>query len=297
MAKEKIGLVLEGGAMRGMYTAGVLDLLMDNGIKADLVIGVSAGAIHGCGYVSGQRGRSIRYYEKYRGDRRFMGLWSLLTTGELVGTKFCYEDIPLRLDPFDEKAFEASDIDFYLTVTNLETGKAEYIHCDELRVGAGMDYMRAGASMPLCSHIVEIGGNKYLDGGVADSIPYEAARALGCTRCIVVLTRPAGYLKSPVNLAPFRLVYRKYPRFVETMGRRATVYNTEVCAVEQAAKRGEVFLIRPSADLKVGRAERDVAKLRALYDLGCADTRAAMPALKTFVGGTPGEEADHAAGI
>lgn len=294
MAKEKIGLVLEGGAMRGMYTAGVLDLLMDNGIRADLVIGVSAGAIHGCCYVSGQRGRSIRYYEKYRRDRRFMGLWALVTTGELVGAKFCYEDIPLRLDPFDEAAFEASPTAFYLTVTNLETGKAEYIHCKELKVGSGMDYMRAGASMPLCSRIVEIGGKKYLDGGVADSIPYAAAKALGCTRCIVVLTRPAGYLKQPAALAPFRLMYRKYPHFVETMAHRHTVYNSEVCAVEQAAKAGEAFLIRPTADLQVSRAERDLTKLRALYELGCSDARALMPALRDFVGSDAGEEGSHA---
>lgn len=279
----KLGLVLEGGAMRGMYTAGVLDAMMEQGIKADTVIGVSAGAIHGCNYVSGQKGRSIRYYEKYRGDRRFMGLYALLTTGELVGRRFCYEDIPLRLDPFDEAAFEASPVEFYVTVTNVETGEAEYILCDELRVGGKMDVIRAGASMPLCSHIVEYGGKKYLDGGIADSIPYAQARRLGCGPCIVVLTQPERYLKQPAMLAPFRAAYRKYPKLVQAMARRHTMYNTEVCAVEQAAKRGEAFLLRPSKKMQIGRAERDMAKLRAMYELGRADAKAQAGALQAFL--------------
>ena len=194
-AKYRLGLVLEGGAVRGIYTAGVLDVLMKHGVQADMVIGTSAGCIHGCCYVAGQAGRSIRYYRKYRRDRHFMGFYSLLTSGEMVGRKFCYEDLPLRLDPFDEAAFEASPVDFYVTVTNVETGLAEHILCDELRVGGKMELLRAGASMPLCSRIVEYGGRKYLDGGVADSIPYRAALGLGAQRCLVVLTQPAGYLK------------------------------------------------------------------------------------------------------
>ena len=128
-AKYRLGLVLEGGAVRGIYTAGVLDVLMKHGVQADMVIGTSAGCIHGCCYVSGQAGRSIRYYRKYRKDRHFMGFYSLLTSGEMVGRKFCYEDLPLRLDPFDEAAFEASPVDFYVTVTNVETGLAEHILC------------------------------------------------------------------------------------------------------------------------------------------------------------------------
>ncbi|MGN0976011.1 MAG: patatin family protein [Gemmiger sp.] len=281
----KVGMVLEGGAMRGMYTAGVLDVMMENGFGADLIIGVSAGAIHGCNLVSGQPGRSIRYYQKYRGDRHFMGLYSLLTTGDVVGKKFCYEEIPLHLDPFDEAAFEASPTDFYVTVTNVETGEPEYILCDELRVGGKMDVVRAGASMPLCSHIVEYGGKKYLDGGIADSIPYAKAKQLGAEKCVVVLTQPAGYLKEPANLAPFRVVYRKYPKLVEAMGRRHMMYNTEVCAVEQAAQRGEAFLIRPSKNLKIGRMEKDMARLRAMYDLGRSDAAEQMPALNAYLNG------------
>lgn len=283
--KYDLGLVLEGGAVRGIYTAGVLDVLMENGIKADMVIGTSAGCIHGCCYVSGQAGRSIRYYRKYRNDRHFMGFYSLLTTGEIVGRKFCYEDIPLRLDPFDEKAFEASPIDFYITVTNLNTGRAEHILCDNLRLDDKMDIMRAGASMPLCSHPVEYHGQLYLDGGVADSIPYKAAGDLGCKRRLVVLTQPAGYMKQPANMLPFQLMYRRYPRFVQTMANRPQVYNAQVCEVEQAAKSGEAFLIRPSKALKVGRMEHDMDRINAQYELGRADAQAAMPALRKWLEG------------
>ena len=230
--KYELGLVLEGGAVRGIYTAGVLDVLMENGLKADMVIGTSAGCIHGCNYVSGQAGRSIRYYRKYRNDRHFMGFYSLLTTGEVVGRKFCYEDIPSWLDPFDEEAFEASPVDFYTTVTNLNTGKAEHILCDNLRLDDKMNLLRGGASMPLCSRPVAYHGQLYLDGGVADSIPYRAAGELGCKRRLVVLTQPAGYLKQSANMLPFQVMYRRYPRFVQAMADRARVYNAQVCEVE-----------------------------------------------------------------
>ena len=224
---QRLGLVLEGGAMRGIYTAGVLDVFLEAGIMPDVVVGVSAGALHGCSYVAGQKGRSIRYYRKYRSDKHFMGLYSLLTTGDVVGTKFCYEDIPLRLDPFNEAAFEKAPVDFYVTVTNVRTGKPEYILCDELKVGSKMDVIRAGASMPLCSKMVEWNGNLYLDGGVSDSIPYAKMKDFGCRKSIVVLTQPAGYLKQPAAMAPFEAMYRKYPAFVAA----ATRCTTPKCAL------------------------------------------------------------------
>ena len=280
---QRLGLVLEGGAMRGIYTAGVLDVFLEAGIMPDVVVGVSAGALHGCSYVAGQKGRSIRYYRKYRSDKHFMGLYSLLTTGDVVGTKFCYEDIPLRLDPFDEAAFEKAPVDFYVTVTNVRTGKPEYILCDELKVGSKMDVIRAGASMPLCSKMVEWNGNLYLDGGVSDSIPYAKTKDFGCRKSIVVLTQPAGYLKQPAVMAPFEAMYRKYPAFVEAMRGRDQMYNTEVCAVEQAAKQGDVFLIRPSKLLHVGRMEHDIEVLNAQYELGRQDARNQMDAMREWM--------------
>lgn len=280
-----VGLVLEGGAMRGLYTAGVLDVLMENRLWADLVIGVSAGALHGASYVSNQPGRTIRYYEKYRADRHFMGLYSLLTTGDVVGRQFCYYDIPQRLDVFDEAAFEASRIRFYAVCTDVETGRAAYFRLTELATEHSMELLRAGASMPLVSRIVEVDGRKYLDGGVADSIPLARAQALGCSKNIVVLTQPAGYLKPPARKAPFAAAYRRYPAFVQAMADRHRMYNRQVCAAEQAAARGDVFLLCPSRPLEVSRMEKDVGRLRAAYRLGRADTEARLAGLRDFLEG------------
>lgn len=269
--------------MRGLYTAGVLDILMENNLWTDVVIGTSAGALHGASYVSNQPGRTIRYYEKYRGDRHFMGAYSFLTTGDVVGRQFCYYDIPQKLDPFDNETFAASPIAFYAVCTNVETGRAEYLRLTELATEASMELLRAGASMPLVSRIVEVGGKKYLDGGVADSIPLARAKALGCAKNVVVLTQPAGYLKQPARMAPFAAAYRKYPAFVQAMAHRHELYNRQVCEAEQAAARGEVLLIRPSRPLEVSRMEKDTARLRAAYQLGRADAEAQLPALREFM--------------
>ena len=280
--EQKLGLVLEGGAMRGLYTAGVLDAFLESGIHVDGVIGVSAGTVHGVSYLSGQHGRSIRYYEKYRCDKRFMGLYPLLTTGDIVDKKFCYHDIPWELDPFDDDAFQASGVPFYVTCTNVETGKAEYILCESLRPEKNMEFLRAGASMPLVSHIVEVEGRKLLDGGVADSIPLAAFRRMGYRKNIVVLTRAAGYRKKPAAMLPFQLMYHNYPRFVEAMAHRHEVYNAELAAVEQGVADGDVFVLRPSVDLEVSRTEHSVKKLRDLDELGRADTLSRLGELRRF---------------
>ena len=282
MQQANLGLVLEGGAMRGLYTAGVLDVLLEQHIRVDGVIGVSAGTVHGVSYLSGQHGRSIRYYEKYRGDKRFIGLYPLLTTGDIVDKTFCYEDIPWRLDPFDNEAFVQSGVPFYVTCTNVETGRAEYIRCSDFQGTDAMEYLRAGASMPLVSRIVEVGGKKLLDGGVADSIPLAAFRRMGYTKNIVVLTRAAGYRKKPAMMLPFRLIYRRYPAFVETMARRHEVYNRELAEAECGAADGSVLLLRPSVDLDVSRTEHSIKKLRRLYELGRSDTMARLGELKRF---------------
>ena len=180
----KTCLILEGGAKRGIYTAGVLDVWLENNIITDGVIGVSAGAIHGCGYVSRQIGRGIRYNLKYNDDYRFMSLKSWLKTGNMVDTEFAYHELPEKLDIFDNQTFKNSKTKFYVTCTNLKTGKAEYILCPDMS-GKYMDYLRASASMPFVSKIVKIDGNLYLDGGIADSIPLKAAFDLGYNKNIV----------------------------------------------------------------------------------------------------------------
>lgn len=277
----KTGMVLEGGAMRGIYTAGVLDVFWEEEIRPEGVIGVSAGAIHGSCFISGQPGRSIRYYKKYSRDKRFFSLYSLMTTGSMVGEQFCYHDIPDRLDPFDFEAFARSPMAFYVACTDLATGRAVYHHCIDLK--NEMDWMRASASMPLVSKIVEINGGKYLDGGIADSIPIRAFRALGYERNIVVLTRPAGYQKKPQNPALVKRLYRSYPALVEMMQNRHLVYNHTLVLLEELERRGEIFLLRPSEDLHIGRTEKNPACLTAQYELGQKDARARIKDLKRWL--------------
>lgn len=276
----KTGLVLEGGAMRGIYTAGVLDALMEHSVYTDGVIGVSAGAIHGCSYVSGQHGRSIRYYLKYMKDPRFMSFRSLLRTGDLVGVQFCYHDLPERLDVFDHDAFEQSKVKFYVVCTNVETGKAEYIHMESMKEIA---YAQASASMPLVSRIVEVGGKKLLDGGVADSIPVEAFVRMGYERNLVVLTRPAGYQKKPSRHSLLRRVYWEYPEFVRAMEQRYLQYNQTLEILDRMEKEGSVMIIRPSRDPKIGRMEKKREKVLDVYQLGYGDAMEKIEQVKEFL--------------
>lgn len=277
----KTGLVLEGGAMRGIYTAGVLDVLMEHGIYTDGVLGVSAGAIHGCSYVSRQRGRSIRYYMKYCRKWYFMSFRSLLLTGNLVNTRFCYEKLPETIDPFDYDAYHASGIKFYVTCTNLRTGKAEYICCDRLR--EQMDYMRASASMPLVSRTVWINGQPYLDGGVADSIPLEAFQKLGYEKNIVVLTQVDGYQKTATRLSEAKHAYRKFPKFQKALHDRPQNYNRELVYIAESVQKGDTFVIRPSRDLHIGRMEKDRKRLLAMYKLGRRDAKKNLPQIRKFL--------------
>lgn len=281
MSKEKTGLVLEGGAMRGIYTAGVLDEFMEAGITFDGVIGVSAGALHGCSFVSEQKGRSLRYYMKYRSDRHFMSFWNLLRTGDVVDKKFCYHDIPERLDPYDYEAFLKSRIRFYAVCTNLETGKAEYLPVKNMR--SQVDIMRASASMPYVSRIVEYRGMKLLDGGCADSIPVMAFRRMGYEKNVVVLTRHDGYVKKPENPKLIRAFYHKYPNFVRTLTRRHLVYNRTIENIHRLEKEGSVFVIRPSVELTIGRMEKDPEKIREVYEIGRKDAKSRMEALKKWM--------------
>jgi len=276
------GLVLEGGAHRAIYTAGVLDVLNENNIMFDGVVGVSAGAIHGCAFVSKQKGRSIGYTLKYAHNWRYMSFYSWLLTGNLVGEQFCYHDLPEKLFPFDHQTFEQSPTKFYAVCTNLESGQAEYIYCDELRTK--LSYIRASASMPLVSKISIINGKKYLDGGIADSIPVRAFQKMGYDRCVVVQTRAAGYRKKPNKLAWLaRLIYRKYPKFAAAIANRHIMYNNELDAIEHMQKNGEVLVIRPSKEIKISHTERNLKVLKEVYELGRADALRMLPQIREFL--------------
>lgn len=278
----KTGLVLEGGAHRAIYTAGVLDVLAENNIHFDGVIGVSAGAIHGCSFVSRQIGRSINYTLKYADDKRYMSFYSLLTTGNMVGEQFCYHDLPEKLFPFNHEAFENSSMEFYVTCTNLRTGEAEYIKCEELR--DKMPYLRASASMPFVSKISNINGQPYLDGGIADSIPVRAFQKLGFNRCVVVQTRAAGYLKKPNKLAWLaHFMYRRFPLFIKTIENRHIMYNRELADIENMQRNNEVFVIRPSKLIKISHTEKNRRILKEVYELGRQDAENALNDLIDFL--------------
>lgn len=278
----KTGLVLEGGAKRGIYTAGVLDVLLENNILTDGVIGVSAGAIHGCSYVALQKGRSIRYNMKYGNDYRFMSFKSWLKTGSVVDTQFCYHELPEKLDPFDNETFQKSGIQFYVTCSNLDSGKAEYILCRDMF--AEIDYLRASASLPLVSKIVEVGSKKLLDGGITDSIPLKAFESMGYEKNIVILTRPKGYRKKPNPLAWLSaLVYRKYPRFVEAIYKRHNMYNDELDYVAQREKAGQALVLRPSRFIKVAKMEQDLNRVKEMYELGRHDAMTQLDKIKKFL--------------
>lgn len=274
--------MLEGGGMRGIYTAGVLDVFMEQGVCFDGVLGVSAGAIHGSSYVSGQKGRSIRYYRKYIGNWRFMSLRSLFLTGELVGRKLCYEDIPNRLDPFDYEAFKASDTAFYVGCSNLKTGKGEYLRVTDLR--RQMDLLRASASLPYVSKPVDYRGMKLLDGGCTDSIPVAVMRRLGYKRLVVVQTRQRGYVKEPEFRTIAKILYWKYPRFVRALARRHIAYNRELALIERLEQEGKIFVIRPEEALPIGRTKAAVKDVDAVYALGLRDGTARLEDMLAWLG-------------
>ena len=284
---HKIGFVLEGGGHRGIYTAGVLDVFMEENITADGVIGVSAGAIHGASYVSGQKGRSVRYTTKYCNDKRYMGIGSLLRTGDYFNVDFCYHQLPEVLDPYDNTALENSPVAFFVTCTDVKTGKAVYKQCRTLR-DEWMNWLLASASMPLVSRIVHIEGQELLDGGIADSIPLKAFEDMGYKKNIVVLTQQKGYQKKPNPLMPLiKLMYAKYPEFIKASKNRHIEYNKTLSIIEEKQKKGDIFVIQPSCELGVSRTESDPEKIRKLYELGRQDAAKNLQAIKKFLKNEP----------
>lgn len=277
----KTGLVLEGGGVRGIYVAGVLDVFLEQGIRFDGVIGNSAGAIHGCSYLSNQKGRSIRYYKKYCGDPRFMSFRSWITTGDLVGVDFCYHELPEKLDVYDNDAFERCGIPFYTVCTNIETGKPEYLRITDM--SRQIDYLRASASLPYFSRPVDIGGRKYLDGGCTDSIPVQAFRDMGYERNVLVLTQPADYRKKPEHAALAKIIYAKYPALAQALSNRYVGYNRTADLIRQLEERDEVFVIRPERALRIGRMEKDPENVERVYHIGRRDAEKQLERLQTWL--------------
>ena len=284
MKKEhKTALVLEGGAMRGIYTAGVLDVLLKNKIYVDAVIGVSAGSIHGCSYVSEQYERSISYYKTCRKDYRFLSFKSWFKSGNICDTDYCYDEVPNKIYPFDHDTFEKSKTKFYVTVTNVETGDPEYIYLKSLR-GKNIDYLRASASMPVVSQIVEIDGKKYLDGGMSDSIPIDYFRSLGYDKCIIVKTKDKSYKKSKEKILPIaKKVYKNYPKFVEKLKNRHIDYNNQIKLIRELEEKNEVLVIEPSKKLKISRLDKNMNNIIDAYEQGKKDAGNKLKDIKKFL--------------
>ncbi len=279
----KRGLVLEGGAMRGLFTAGVLDVLMEEHVEFDGLMGVSAGACFGCNFKSRQIGRTLRYNKKYCKDKRYCSLWSLLTTGDLYGADFCYRMLPEELDIFDNEAFDQNPMDFYVVACDIETGEPVYKRCNKVAQDL-LQWLRASASMPLVSRIVEIDGHKLLDGGICDSIPLAGMERLGFQKNLVVLTQPAEYRKTPNSAMPLiRKAFKQYPKLVETMENRHLMYNRQAEEVAQKEAAGKVLVLRPKEKLPVGRTEKNPDKLQEAYDLGREAALERLEEIKAFL--------------
>ena len=279
------GLLLEGGAMRGLYTAGVLDIFMQNNISIDGIIGVSAGALFGMNYKSKQMGRVLRYNKRFASNKNYMGLHSLITTGNIMNKDFCFNRLVNDLDPVNFEAYKNGKEDFYAVVTNMATGKAEYIKINDLKKEDQMEYLRASGSMPFLSKPVIVNGKSYLDGGIADSIPIKKLMDMGYDKNIVVLTRPEGYRKKKSNTFIPQMYYGKYPNLTEAINNRYQVYNQQLDMITDLEAAGEIFVLRPSRFVNIQRIERDLEKIQEMYDLGREDALKKMDALGVYLKG------------
>ncbi len=277
---DHFGLILEGGGMRGLYTAGVLDFFLEEDMIFDYVIGVSAGACHAVSYISRQIERSKLVNTAFVDDWRYMSLKNLIKNGSLFGMDFIFDEIPNQIVPFDYQTFYGSPVIFKIGVTDCKTGKPLYFEKSDM--DDKMSALRASSSLPLLSPIIQFRGYHLLDGGISDPIPVRKALSDGCNKVAVVLTRNRGYRKEPMG-TPMRLLiekkYRDYPGFIDAMLNRYKVYNETLDYLEQLEETGQATVIRPSEKLNVGRLEKNTEKLLALYDRGFNDAKAAFSPL------------------
>ena len=279
----KKGLVLEGGGLRALFTAGVTDVMMENQIKFDGLIGVSAGATFGCNYKSEQIGRALRYNIAYKDDPRYMSWRSFLKTGDLVGAEFSYHVLPNELDIFDYETFRRNPMEFHIVCTDVETGEPVYKQLDDM-TSEGLDWIRASASMPIVSRPVCLGGRKLLDGGIVNSIPLKHFQELGYERNIVVLTQPKGFFKKRTKLMPlFHLTMRKYPAIIKAMGRRHLMYNEQLRYLAEEERKGNTLLIYPEDTLPIGRTEQNEQKMRCVYQMGRNAAEGRLQEIRNFL--------------
>lgn len=280
----KTALVMEGGAMRGMFTCGVIDVLLRHDIRFDGAAGISAGAVFGCNFKSRQPGRPIRYNKRYCRDPRYCSVRSLLRTGDLYGADFCYRRLPDELDVFDRKAYRENPMAFYVGATDVDTGRCVYHKCAD---GGDSDmlWFRASASMPVVSRPVAVDGYLLLDGGISDAVPYAYMDKLGYARDMIVLTQPKGYRKKPASHpALMRLLLRKYPAVADAMARRHEMYNRQMEEIDEREASGRSLVIRPPRALGIGRTEKDPDALERVYRLGVAEAENRLAEIRDWAG-------------
>ncbi len=279
----KTGLVLEGGGLRGLFTAGVMDVMMEHGVEYDGVIGVSAGATFGCNYKSRQPGRVLRYNLRFRRDPRYMGWRCLMKTGDLVGAEFSYHTLPTQLDIFDFQTYKENPTEFHVVCTDAETGEAVYKRLDEMDYD-GLEWLRASASMPIVSRPVEIDGYKLLDGGIADSIPLKHFQQLGFEKCVVILTQPKDFYKKKTSLMPvFKATMKAYPRITEAMAVRHLMYNEQLAYIQEQERQGNALLIYPAKALPIGRTQQNLKRMQTVYGMGRQMGKEMLPKIQDFL--------------
>ena len=279
----KMALIMEGGAMRGMFTCGVMDVLMENGITFDGAAGISAGACFGCNFKAGQIGRPLRYNMKYCRDPRYCSFRSLILTGDLYNADFCYRELPEVLDPFDREAFAQNPMAFYVGATDVETGECVFHRCTD---GGGEDmlWFRASASMPVVSRPVQIGNRSYLDGGIADAVPYRYMEEQGYDRNVIVLTQPKGYRKKPERIPGMKLFLRRYPKILEAMERRHGMYNRQMDELDRIEAEHTALVIRPPESLGIGHTEKNPEELERVYRIGRLEAEKRLPEIREYIG-------------
>nr|QIM10175.1 patatin family protein [uncultured Prevotella sp.] len=279
----KKGLVLEGGGMRGMFTAGVMDAFMEEELSFDGIIGVSAGALFGCNYKSRQQGRALRYNIKLKNDPHYMGWKTFFKTGNIVNPQFSYHVVPFVIDKFDSYTFDNNPTEFWVVCTDIITGKPVYHRMDAF-THRELEWMRASASMPAVSRPVFLDGRVMLDGGITDSIPLQAFQNLGYGRNVVILTQPNDYFKKPMKIAwLIKLMTKKYPKVGECMARRHEMYNRQLEYLMQQERAGNTLLIYPEKALGIGRTELNEKKMRRVHNMGYTKAKEIMPLVKDFI--------------
>ncbi|MEF9840557.1 MAG: patatin family protein [Lachnospiraceae bacterium] len=282
----QVGLILEGGGMRGVYTAGVLDFFLKENIEIQNCYGVSAGLLNGMNYVAKQVGRTYRTVVNYIHDKNYCSVYSLLTTGNFFGTDMLYNRIPNELDPFDYETFANSKSKLTAVYSNADTGQAEYRKLTDIK--KEMCYVQASCSLPLLSRMVSINGTNYLDGGITDSIPIEKAMRDGNKKNIVILTRHDGYQKKEARLQYIlgKVLYPNHKELLQAGRARHLLYNRQLELVKKQEQMKQAFVIRPEFPVTISRGEKDKTKLKALYEQGYMDAKHHYIDILEFLHGT-----------